>query len=97
MNLAIGDFEGLVNELFEVLAEQEGEVFTRLQLTEVSRLRHGHPDRAEPFSLIFVGSRDRALDQETYMLNHPTLGHMEIFLVPIGEKDDFRSYQAIFN
>ena len=97
MELAFADFERLIEQSFEVPAEHDDEVYTRLKLVEVSRLPHGHPERQEPFSLMFEGPKDRPLDQSTYVLVHPEIGEQGIFLVPIGERGDVRLYQSIFN
>jgi hypothetical protein len=54
----------------------------------------GRPGGA--FSLLFVGPRHNALPQAIYPVQHPALGTMEIFLVPIGPLADGNGYQAIF-
>lgn len=97
MELALSDFERLLGQSFEVPSEVDGEVYTRLVLNEVSRLPHRHPSRPEPFSLTFNGPSERPLDQGTYCLSHETAGDLEIFIVPIGESDQIRRYQAVFN
>jgi hypothetical protein len=57
--------------------------------------RAGAP-RSEPFSLEFVGPAP-ALEQRTYQLQHPALGSLEIFVVPVGLDDEGVRYEAIFN
>jgi hypothetical protein len=55
------------------------------------------PRRA--YSLIFRGPNDRLLDQRIYSIEHPKLGTLGIFLVPLGPEGDPDGlhYQAIFN
>jgi hypothetical protein len=48
------------------------------------------------FSLIFVAPKGPWLPQAIYPVTHPSLGVMEIFLVPIGPRQDGNGYQAIF-
>lgn len=48
------------------------------------------------FSLLFVAPKGPWLPQATYPVKHPTLGTMEIFLVPIGPLAEGNGYQAIF-
>jgi hypothetical protein len=48
------------------------------------------------FSLIFVAPKGPWLPQAIYPVTHPSLGIMEIFLVPIGPRQDGNGYQAIF-
>jgi hypothetical protein len=56
--------------------------------------------RESSFALVFRGPLEIPLAQNTYHLKHPGLGHLEIFLVPVGkvEKDAAgRDYEAVFN
>ena len=69
-----------------------------IRLVEV--LRHpaqaGAP-RADPFTLEFTGPPP-ALEQRIQALDHPILGALELFLVPIGLDPDGRvRYEAVFN
>ena len=69
-----------------------------LRLDEVTA--HGRQPgapRADPFALVFTGDGP-VLDQRTYRLEHPVLGALDIFLVPIGQDSDGRvRYEAVFN
>ncbi|MDE1149911.1 MAG: hypothetical protein PW843_25450 [Azospirillaceae bacterium] len=53
----------------------------------------------DPFSLFFNGTDpERVLNQQMHPLTHPTLGTLEIFLVPLGRNEDGTfHYQAIFS
>jgi hypothetical protein len=48
------------------------------------------------FSLLFVGPKGASLPQAIYPVQHPALGTMEIFVVPIGPLSGGNGYQAIF-
>lgn len=48
------------------------------------------------FSLLFVAPQGPWLPQAIYPIQHPALGTMEIFLVPIGPLPGGKGYQAIF-
>ncbi len=50
----------------------------------------------EPFALLFRAPRQPALPQRIYPLVHDRLGTLELFLVPVGEDDDARYYEAVF-
>lgn len=66
-----------------------------LRLTKAEAL--GHAKRAGgAFSLIFVAPVGPWLPQSTYAIEHPTLGAMNMFLVPIGPVSDGNGYQAVF-
>lgn len=51
----------------------------------------------EPFSMVFAGPGDLLLQQQIVPMHHPSLGQLEIFVVPIGRGGDGHfQYQAIF-
>jgi hypothetical protein len=50
----------------------------------------------ERFSLYFWGSGDFCLSQRIYRMEHDTLGTLDIFIVPIGLKDERYQYEAVF-
>ncbi len=51
----------------------------------------------EQFSLLFRGPLRPALAQHIYTLDHPEMGGLELFLVPVAEKESGRLYEAFFN
>jgi hypothetical protein len=54
--------------------------------------------RAEPFALLFAGPEQPLLEQRTYRLEHPVLGALDIFLVPVGpDAAGALCYEAVFN
>lgn len=52
---------------------------------------------ARPFSIEFLGPRDPVLPQRIHRLEHPALGALELFIVPIGRDADGVRYEAVFN
>ena len=66
----------------------------RLVLAEVEELGQGQFRRA--FSLRFLGPAQPILPQAIYRLDHPVMGALEIFLVPLGPKDGGMRYEAVF-
>ena len=92
--LTLHDFAPLIGQAFTAHAAQ-GTV--ELRLSEASALRPSGVGRNEPFSLIFVGSRDALLSQGMYALEHAVLPGLEVFIVPISASDAGVQYQAIFN
>ncbi len=70
-----------------------------LELIEVS---HWHSQPSQPtdrecFSTIFTGSTRDRLRQDTYTVEHESLGSFQMLLVPIGKKDQESRYEAVFN
>src|SRR5829696_8766336 len=56
-----------------------------------------HAPRKQPFSLLLVGPIRPMLQQAIYLLEHPTLGALDLFLVPIGPDKRGMRYEAAFN
>ncbi|MDQ1357504.1 MAG: hypothetical protein QOG44_1877 [Acidimicrobiaceae bacterium] len=91
--LTADDFERCKGETFAV-PDGDSEP-TDLMLTVVSRLGQ-HRGHRDPFSLLFVGSPTPFLPQGLYHLDHPVMGELELFLVPIGADRDGVTYEAVF-
>jgi hypothetical protein len=51
----------------------------------------------QPFSLLFHGPADPLLPQASYRFEHPTLGVLGIFIVPLGRDEHGAAYEAIFS
>jgi hypothetical protein len=54
-------------------------------------------ESAFAFELIFRGPPDPVLPQATYLMTHPVLGSLEIFIVPIERDASGSTYQAVFS
>lgn len=90
--LVIDDFAPHVDAVFDMRA---GEGVLPLRLVRVDPA--GASGRAGgAFSLLFAAPQGPWLPQAIYPLTHPSLGIMEIFLVPIGVLSGGNGYQAIF-
>ena len=48
------------------------------------------------FSLVFHEAGSTYVPQRIYAIKHPTLGWLDIFLVPIGPDQAGMRYQAVF-
>ena len=89
---------------YEQFANIEGDDVTILvgdqqlpaNIFEVTKLdKHGDSER-DPFSILFYIQHQEPLLQQTYQVSHPSLGAIDIFLVPLGPKSDGISYEAVF-
>lgn len=65
-------------------------------LVEVSGLGTKPGAEREPYSLIFRGPADPVLEQGIVPMQHPDLGEVSIFLVPIGPDSTGMCYEAVF-
>ena len=66
-----------------------------LELVEVSEPRE-KPHQIT-FSLLFLAPEACAVNQGLYDLDHPTLGAMQLFLVPVGMENGRMQLEAVFN
>ena len=86
-----------LNTKFRVRAEDQTPV--ELELVDVKNYNAG-PDEHQGmvrFSLYLTGPADRHLPQRTYTLEHPSMGELELFIVPIARGEQGYRYEIVFN
>ena len=87
------DFESCLGQDFAVTIDgSDPVVFT---LTTVDR-RGLQPGYRPPFSLLFAGPPTPVRPQGIYHLEHPTMGPLDVFLVPVGADQAAVTYEAVF-
>lgn len=90
------DFQSLTAPL--TLSVKVAGTVTAIELTVQSvKPLPAHRFRAAPFSLILSGPRTPALPQATYSMQHPQLGAIDLFLVPVGQDAKSIQYEVTFN
>jgi hypothetical protein len=97
MDYSADNFSRHVNTKFTVRSGS-GEPI-ELELAEVAVRQNEVNEQAgmERFSTFFSGPQSSFLPQGTYTFEHPEMGELQIFLVPLGlDKRGYR-YEAIFN
>lgn len=92
-DLSLADFLPSVGSSFA----RVGEPAVSLSLVSASKIGQGHPNRVEPFCLLFEGPRELSLEQGMHELECGPLGTLGIFVVPVGLSPTGRLYEAIFN
>ena len=96
-NLTIDSFRPLVGSEFFVEVAEEKRIPLALErvesLTEKGQMQ---PRKREPFSIVFSGPLDTFFSQQTLPLSHPSLGKVNIFVVPIARLENRYQYEAIF-
>jgi hypothetical protein len=94
--LTHADFVGHVGEEFELA--DIGLVLTLAEATESSEPGASDPEgrTRNQFSLVFTGPLAPAMEQSTVSLEHPDLGELHLFLVPLGPRGDAMRYEAAF-
>ena len=90
--LTLGDFTPHMDEGF-TLSAPSGTLMLTLKETRALGMakREGGA-----FGLVFVSPKGPFLPQAMYPVEHPALGTLEIFLVPIGPLHGGNAYEAIF-
>lgn len=71
------------------------ETIVEMELVEVTQRKRD--DRNNIFSLLFVAPPDTPVSQDLFPVEHPVLGAMEVFLVPVGADDQGINFEAVFN
>ena len=89
------DFQPLINS--EFTTTENGAKTQSFELLEVTPLG-SKPDNNErhAFSLVFRGENIQTPQQSIYELEHPKLGQLALFLVPIGSDQHGMRYEAVF-
>jgi hypothetical protein len=95
--LQSSDFMPHLNQTFTV--RLEGIEPIELELVAVTERGTGfQPGVRQPFSLLFLGpASSQYLAQHMYRLEHPEMGALDLFLVPLGPQQGRMRYEAIFN
>ena len=88
------DFGACLKQPFRI--SLEGAAFA-IELVNVDIWGESQADRRQPFSLTFRGPSNPVLSQRIYALENPTLGTLEIFLVPISPDNQGMRYEAVFS
>lgn len=91
--LHVDRFAGQIQSDFEVMDNPE--IALSLRLVEVND--RSKPPRQETFVLLFHGPAQYFLPQGIHKLNHPTLGEIDLFLVPVAQDAEGFQYEAVFN
>lgn len=95
--LTAAHFAGLEGETF--LLRLEGDERLPLELVGVSEGPDDPrrpPAQRAPFAITFRGPAAPSLPQKTYVFEHPALGELEIFIVPIRPDAQGPLYEAVF-
>jgi len=92
--LTVDHFAPTVEEAY--VLDLDGQGTLDFTLLEARRLGDGLDGARDPFALVFRGPLDPQLEQRTYAIEHPGLGRLLFFIVPIAREADGMRYEAIF-
>lgn len=88
------DFEPLIGHKIKVAV---GESSTELEVAEASELKSPSPRQTPPFRLILRSREGWRAPQGLFRIEHPTLGDLEMFAVPVGPDGQGLCYEILFN
>lgn len=92
--LAREDFEPLLGTTLQLVC---GQVLVGVELTEARAINSPSPRATTPFAIVLRAPRDFRGGQGMYRLEHPTLGPIDLFLVPIAPDAKGANFEAVFN
>jgi hypothetical protein len=82
----------------EFVMSHIGATTTVMKLTEIKNWRkETDKKRGECFSLVFSTSENTELVQNTYSIEHRSLGTFSLLIVPAGKTGNTYHYEALFN
>ena len=90
------DFERLLNTSFLIKEGTRGVPVKLIAVDDWRRTEDFGKDK-ECFGLRFRGRGTTRLKQNTYSIEHSSLGSFSLLLVPVGPNDEGRQYEAIIN
>jgi len=88
----MADFAAQVGTSFDLVAGSE-----HFPMQLASCEDRGSDERLEQFSLIFTAPAGAPLHQGSYAVEHPALGNLPLFLVPIAGDAEGVTYEAVFS
>lgn len=92
--IPFAQFEAIVGQTVRL---SRGDEYIDVEVTQARRLNNPSP-RNEPFTVILrENGASRAALQGMYEIHHPTLGILELFVVPVGPDGKGMCYEITFN
>ena len=95
--LTVVDFRQLVGTKFRVTVVAPEPLELELLKVQGYEPQENEGREMERYSLFFNGPGHMFLQQGTYPLEHPSMGEMQLFIVPIGRDERGFQYEVIFN
>ncbi|NNF06577.1 MAG: hypothetical protein HKN21_07435 [Candidatus Eisenbacteria bacterium] len=96
--LSPGMFRDLVRSNFTVHGKQKSANLKLVKVCNEQVQSIPGTGKLAKFSLLFRGSDQSPLEQETYRFEHAALGKFDVFLVPVDMAGNGRQhYQVVFN
>jgi hypothetical protein len=91
------DFAERVGETFSLTAPDGAALELTLAEANLAPEDHSVPGGRPAFELIFHGPDSPYAPQGTWRVEHPELGELALFVVPLGPEGGAMQYQAVFS
>ena len=96
-SLTAADFQAHLNEVFMINLE-DGQIYALTLLRVTERGEPYMPGARRPFDLLYQNpNKGSYLPQRIYRLEHPQMGALELFIVPLGSDQHGMLYEIIFS
>ena len=93
-------FSQHLKETFTIRSSEDPEDALEAELAEVVAMgaeKPGKAGRKQAFSVLLRTSSEVVLEQRIYRVEHPHMGKLDLFLVPVGpDKEGGMCYEAVF-
>jgi len=94
--IKLDEFETLVGTTLRLSGN--GPEYADLELVQARALANPSPRAEAPFLLTLrENGASRVIPQGIFRLHHPTLGELDLFIVPIGPDRSGMCYEVTFN
>jgi Domain of unknown function (DUF6916) len=80
-----------VGETFSIYIDEASPL--EAELVSVEAYKEG----GSQYSIVFRGPPAPVLPQRTYRIQHPALGRLDLFIVPVGPDHAGMRYEAVFS
>jgi hypothetical protein len=87
------EFAAHLNTKFDVYLTDEAPVEAELVEVTIPK-KYG---KTESFAILFIAPPGTPLTQQICKVEHPKLGSIELFLVPVGQNETGTQFEAVFN
>ena len=88
------DFDSLIGQKVKVYRDDSS---SDLEVREVVATRSPSPRATEPFRIVLRSRDGWIATQGIFRIEHPALGALDLFAVPIGPDGEGLCYEIIFN
>jgi hypothetical protein len=94
--LSYGDFKDYLNQSFNITFEPN--VTLTAELIEATEFKNYSPLERKPFSVVFrTEQKNEYYQQAIFLVDHPDIGEIPLFLTPKGLDNKGMMYEAVFS